>query len=280
MAGRFLVDGEAQTAIDPGDRGLSYGDGLFETVAVRLGQPLRWKSHLTRLGEGATRLGIPMPAVGLWEADLARLLGAATPERVVLKLILTRGVGGRGYAPPAAPKPTRIVHLSDWPTWPGTHAETGIVVRLCATRLGINPTLAGVKHLNRLEQVLAARELAATGADEGLMLDCDGRLIEGVRTNVFMVVEDRLVTPSLSRCGVRGVMRDALIGAAQELGIPILEQDCDPTLLAHASELFVCNSLIGLWPVRAIQGWSTPSLSAGPVTRRLQAWLEHTGRPE
>lgn len=280
MAGRFLVDGEAQTGIDPGDRGLSYGDGLFETVAVRLGQPLRWKSHLTRLGEGATRLGIPMPAVGLWEADLARLLGAATPERVVLKLILTRGVGGRGYAPPDAPKPTRIVHLSDWPTWPGTHAETGIVVRLCATRLGINPTLAGVKHLNRLEQVLAARELAATGADEGLMLDCDGRLIEGVRTNVFMVVEDRLVTPSLSRCGVRGVMRDALIGAAQELGIPILEQDCDPTLLAHASELFVCNSLIGLWPVRAIQGWSTPSLSAGPVTRRLQAWLEHTGRPE
>ena len=280
MAGSFLVNGEAGKSLEPVDRGLAYGDGLFETIAVRSGRILGWKAHLARLDEGAARLGIPSPDASLWEADLAKLLPDEPLERQVLKLTLTRGSGGRGYAPPAVPSPTRILQLSDWPAWPAAHAESGIVARVCTTRLGINPSLAGLKHLNRLEQVLGAQETTAAGADEGLMLDCEGRLVEGVRTNLFLVINDELVTPALSRCGVRGVMRDTLLGAARELGISCREEDCSPALLACASEMFVCNSLIGLWPVRVVQGWSTPNLVPGPVARRLQGWLETAGYRE
>ena len=273
MAGSFLVNGEAVTAIEPDDRGLAYGDGLFETIAVRHSKPLRWHAHLERLAEGAAQLGIASPVADAWESDAARLLSAASQERQVLKLTLTRGGGGRGYAPHSASTPTRVAQLTDWPAWPASHAETGVVVRVCNIRLGINPALAGLKHLNRLEQVLAARETLEAGVDEGLMLDSDGRLVEGVRTNLLLVVDGTLVAPTLSRCGVRGVMREMLLTGARALGIPTLETDCEPALLARASEVLLCNSLIGIWPVRAVQGLPNTALAPGAVTRRLQAWL-------
>ena len=273
MAGGVLVNGEVHDCIPSSDRGLAYGDGLFETIALREGRPTLWQAHLARLTAGAAQLGIPMPDPAVWCADLAQVLPAEPVQRMVLKLTLTRGSAGRGYAPPADANPTRILQLFDWPAWPADHAEAGITARVCSTRLGLNPALAGVKHLNRLEQVLAARETAAAGVDEGLMLDSDGRLVEGVRTNVFLVADGVLLTPGLHRCGIRGVMRDCLMAGAGELGIPVSEEDCQPALLQRASEIFVCNSLIGLWPIRTIKELGRPSLAPGPVTRSLQAWL-------
>lgn len=273
MAGSVLVNGEAHVGVAADDRGLCYGDGLFETVALRRGNPLLWGAHLERLSAGAALLGLPSPDAAVWSADLSRLLPPEPAERLVLKLMLTRGSGGRGYAPPPNPAPTRILQLFEWPDWPDSNARTGIAAHVCATRLGCNPTLAGLKHLNRLEQVLAAREVGEAGVDEGLMLDGEGRLVEGVRTNLFMVVDGELLTPTLRRCGVRGVMRDCVLEGARELRVPFRETDCDPAWLARATEIFVCNSLIGLWPVRSIAGLRTQLAAPGDLTRQLQAWL-------
>jgi 4-amino-4-deoxychorismate lyase len=187
--------------------------------------------------------------------------------------MLTRGSGGRGYAPPVPSHPRRIVRLSAWPEWPQSHADDGIPLSLCATPLGRNPVLAGIKHLNRLEQVLASRELAATGAVEGLMFDDLARLIEGTRTNVFLVAGRELLTPRLDQCGIAGVMRAVIMDLARSLSLHVTETRVERSLLYSANELFVCNSLIGIWPVREILSPIGRSFSAMPVTRRLMQEL-------
>ena len=274
MAGSTLVNGEACDSIALADRGLAYGDGLFETIALTEGRPELLQAHLARLRAGALRLGLPAPTDAVWLADLQRLTKTSDRQRQVLKLTLTRGVGGRGYAPPELPVATRILQIFDWQSPPDSHRSRGVTVHLCDTRLGINPTLAGLKHLNRLEQVLAARETAVASADEGLMLDCEGRLVEGVRTNVFLVLDGALHTPALQRCGIRGVMRDFLIEGAHRIGLPVQEGDYDVDTVRRASEIFLCNSLIGIWPVRALAGPLERTFRVGPVTQCLQAWLD------
>jgi len=271
--GLTYVDGQAADSLPLDDRGLNYGDGLFETIALREGVPQHWPLHYARLADGATRLGIPCPASETLLQDLAAALPAGAPSRLVAKIILTRGSGGRGYAPPVPSRPRRIVRLSAWPEWPESHASEGITLALCATPLGRNPSLAGIKHLNRLEQVLASQELAASGAVEGLMFDDLSRLIEGTRTNVFLVAGRELLTPRLDQCGIAGVMRAIVIELARSLSLHVTETRVERSLLFSANELFVCNSLIGLWPVREILSPIGRSFGATPVTRRLMQEL-------
>lgn len=264
----YIVDGNAKSEIPADDRGLHYGDGLFETLALVGGHPLHWDRHLARLARGAARLGLPCPDAAQWRADLDLALACAPPRpQRVLKLLLTRGSGGRGYAPPAAPRPRRIVHLSDWPAWPAERADAGIRLMLCATPLGRNRRLAGLKHLNRLEQVLGAAEVAAAGADEGLMFDDRDELIEGTRTNVFIAQGGRWLTPALDEAGIAGILRELVLEAAQEAGIVVRETRIPRALLAAADEIFVCNSLAGIWPVREL---------AGAPSRRFDAWQATT----
>jgi len=249
-----LVNGAKAASVSIADRGLHYGDGLFETIAIRDGAPCLWAEHLARLRLGAQRLAIPMPAPGLLLAECLAL--AQGLEVGVIKLILTRGSGGRGYRPPPKPLPTRLLALYPTPRQPAGAPEAGVAVRWCRTVLGENPQLAGIKHLNRLEQVLARAEWDAdadAGAcAEGLMCDCRGRVIAGTMTNVFVYAGGRLLTPRLDTCGVAGTVRALVLRLAPQMGIQVAELDLRPSDLHAASGLFLTNAVVGVWPVRAL----------------------------
>src|SRR5690606_14958275 len=190
--------------------------------------------------------------------------------RAVVKLVVSRGPGARGYTPPAVARPTRILSISSWPSYPPHHYTAGMNVQTCALRLGRNPALAGLKHLNRLEQVLASAEVKAAGADEGLLLDSEGVVVGATSNNVFAVREGTLVTPAVTRCGVAGVMRRAVLEAAAALGLDAIVRDMQPAELRSADELFLSNAVAGLRPVASLDG---VSFAAGAVTRRLMAHL-------
>ncbi|MHA6493725.1 aminodeoxychorismate lyase [Pseudomonas borbori] len=259
------VDGIPAELLSVKDRGLAYGDGLFETIAVSAGKPRLLERHLARVAEGCQRLQFSVD-LALLSAELVAFAQALNEG--VAKLILTRGDGMRGYMLPAASQARRILQGSPKPTYPTDNAEQGVRLFPCTTRLAEQPLLAGMKHLNRLEQVLARAEWQDAEHAEGLMRDTTGRVIECVYSNLFWSKDGVLLTPDLSRCGVAGVMRAELLAQARVLGIACEVRDCSLDELLTADEVFVCNSLYGVWPVRALQAhdWSV-----GPLTRKLQA---------
>jgi 4-amino-4-deoxychorismate lyase len=245
-----LINGEPATQLSVLDRGFQYGDGLFETIAVSDGRPCLWDRHLNRLQLGCQRLAIPFPDPDLLLDEA--LQACAGEARSVLKIMLTRGEGGRGYRPAAHPEPNRIVYCTPWPEHPPKASEEGIVARICETRLGQDETLAGIKHLNRLPQIMARKEWDDPAITEGLMLDRDGYVIEGTISNLFLVRDGELITPDLSRCGVAGVMRELVLDSAARLGIPSRIRQIHVDELQQAEALFLTNSLIGIWPIRQL----------------------------
>ena len=267
-----LVDGVPCAFLPVSDRGLAYGDGLFETLRVSDGIVHHGERHLARLRAGADRLGIVAPCDAVWQEDLAKIIPPGG-GRWVVKLILCRGEGGRGYAPAPNATSRRIVQIFDWPEWPTIYAAQGIETAVCATRLGTNPLLAGLKHLNRLEQVLASAELATAGLLEGLMLDQNDHLIEGTRSNVFVGLGGSLLTPQLDRCGVAGVMREIILEHAARAGIQVFERRLPLSQLCEATEMFFCNSLLGIWPVHTLRRPFVREFGVGPLTRHLQEQL-------
>lgn len=267
MNTHWLVNGEAAT-VDPADRGLAYGDGLFETMAADDGK-IRWLGyHLERLEAGCAALAIPAPAPTSIRSDIERLV--PTSGACVVKLIVTRGVGARGYRPPAAPRPTRLLGVGPRPDAPAAYYTQGIDVQTCRIRLGENPALAGLKHLNRLEQVLAQMELLDSAAHEGLLLDRGGFVVGGTSHNVFAVVGGTIVTPRIERCGVRGVMRRAVIESCAAMGRPVHETDMPLAACYDAEELFVTNAVFGIRPVRRLDSCV---FGVGETTRQLQSRL-------
>jgi 4-amino-4-deoxychorismate lyase len=242
-----LVDGLAGEVLSVHDRGLAYGDGLFETLAVRDGRPCLWQRHLDRLFGGARRLGIPLPDPARLRAEALAL--SAGQARAVLKLILTRSGGGRGYRPPADAAVRRIVMRTDWPASPAEATTEGVAVRLCRTRCALSPDLAGLKHLGRLEQVLARAEWDDPAVPEGIMLDPAGRVVEATQSNLFVETDGRLATPRLDQAGVAGIVRGLVLEAAAELGQAVEETRLSLADLQAADALYLTNSLIGVWPV-------------------------------
>lgn len=265
------INGEPAETLRLTDRGLQYGDGLFETLAVQDGRIRRLDLHLDRLREGCARLRLPMPDEDLLRRELD--CAAEGESRAVLKLLLTRGPGGRGYRPPEPPSVTRMVFRHTWPDYPMGWYTQGIELRICTTRLAVGSPLAGLKHLNRLEQVLARAEWDE-GAQEGLMLDAEDRVVEGTMSNLFASpAEGRLVTPDLSRSGVAGVTRRHILARAKDEGVQVEVRDMSLDELLSSREMFVCNSIAGVWPVQRIESDTYP---VGPLTRRAAAWVAET----
>lgn len=246
-----LINGEAGAALDPGDRGLRYGDGVFETLAIVDGAPALLEPHLERLENGCLRLGFDAPSRPTFLADIGQL---SLPRFGLLRLTCTRGPGGRGYQPPAAPAVNRIVEVSEAPARPAAWWRDGVKVRHCATHLAVQPRLAGVKHLNRLEQVLARAEWNDPEVAEGLMTTPDGRLVEATASNLIIDDGDKLIVPDTRNAGVDGIMQAALLDRAIVRGIRHEHRFIASRSVDSSLGVMLCNSLIGVWPVRSIDG--------------------------
>jgi len=262
----ILVNGEPQDSISANDRGLAYGDGVFRTLAVRDGKAQCWQRHFAKLCDDCRRLDIPSPAEPSLRAEVAQV--ARDLALGVVKIIVTRGQGERGYAKPSQQHPTRIVMGTTMPPYPAGNFNEGIKVRLCELRLADQPRLAGIKHLNRLENVLARAEWNDSAISEGLLLDQRDNFIEGVTSNLFIVMRGVLVTPDLGRCGVAGVTRERILTWARDSAMPSEIRDIPLAELLTAEEVMICNSLIGVWQVREI-ATQQPDGSCVPVVRPL-----------
>lgn len=248
----MLINGEQRQDLSAFDRGLWYGDGFFETmVAKGLTLPF-WKYHLARIEHSANRLGIAAPSEEVLLDDIAKLYQTDpihSNSSHIIKIIITRGSGGRGYAPPVNTLPTRIIMSLARPHFPEENWSKGVKIGISPIRLGHQPLLAGIKHLSRLEHVLASQKMEVSDADV-LLFDEDNLLIEGTKTNVFLVVGNEIITPRLDKCGVAGVMRSWIIDTLYSDGVRVLEEEVIKPALLAASEVFLCNSIIGIWPVR------------------------------
>ena len=259
----MLVNGTPAQNIPADDRGLAYGDGVFRTLRTVDGRPLHWALQYAKLRDDCDRLAIACPAEALLQAEVSRASGEYANAAV--KIIVTRGSGPRGYAPPGSPAPLRMVTSSPL-TMPPIPDE-GIRVHLCQLRLAHQPALAGVKHLNRLENVLARAEWQDPEIREGLLLDQDGNAIGGTMSNVFIVENGRLLTPDLSRCGVVGMTRDRVMAWSDAEGVGCQVAHLPLQRLLDAGEVFFANSLIGIWPAASLGHHRWPAGRLGPRIR-------------
>jgi 4-amino-4-deoxychorismate lyase len=261
-----LINGIAGATISVRDRGLAYGDGVFRTFPVRQGKPVWWQRQYAKLAQDCAALKIDCPSRDTLASDLALL----DTRDCVVKIIVTRGDSLRGYAPPSAPVPTRVVISSPLPEYPGTYATQGVKVHLCNLRLAAQPALAGVKHLNRLENVLARAEWSDSTVAEGLLCDAADNVIGGTMSNLFIAKAGTLVTPDLTACGVAGVTRDVVMALAGSRAIPLQVKALSLDDLFAADEVFVVNSVIGVWPVIALE---RKAWAAGPLAVQMQRWI-------
>jgi 4-amino-4-deoxychorismate lyase len=264
----IIINGIETDQISVLDRGFQYGDGLFETIRVIKGQPQYWQEHISRLMAGCERLKISFAELPSLQNEAKKLCEQVNDG--VLKITITRGEGGRGYTISQALEANRVLAIFPVPNYPDECWTSGVSIRVCDTRLGENAALAGIKHLNRLEQVLARAEWNDPDIREGLMMDSHNNVIEGTMSNLFAVKENEVLTPDLSRCGIKGIMREQIMRIATDEGLVTREKDLTLDELYQSDELFVCNSLIGLWPVKQLQ---LHRFAIGPVSQRLQKAL-------
>ena len=256
-----LVNGIPGDTISIHDRGLQFGDGVFETIAVQSGKLLCREEHFTRLESGCRHLSITCPDRDLLKREADRLCESL--PSAVLKIIITRGTGGRGYRPPENISANRILSVHQQPVYPSAYYREGIDSYVCGRRIDHTPDLAGIKHLNRLEQIILRREVTTTPYPEGVVLDHYDNVVEGSMSNIFMVKGGKLITPDLSRCGIAGVIRQSIIeldkAAGRETEVRTIA--CDE--LFEADEIFYCNSVIGVWPVKRIGNKALNGIDAG-----------------
>lgn len=237
------VNGVLGGAVSPLDRGFAYGDGVFRTFKMVQGLPESWPLHYQKLVADCAAINLVCPSAELLMEDLQQLF--SVQETAVAKIIITRGEGARGYKPPAITTPTRVVVKSSMPEY----AAEPVHLTVCETRLAAQPRLAGIKHLNRLENVLARMEWSDPHIADGIMLDSDGAVIECTAANIFARFGETIVTPSLHACGVAGVMRQRIL---QLTALKATVQSFDLEKLLSADEVVICNSVAGVRQVAQI----------------------------
>ena len=275
----WFENGQAVSGVVPSDRGFRYGDGLFETIAIRDGQARLWTCHAQRLAKGLARLDIGglEPAQCREQLSLALSATSIGLDRAVARLVVTAGVSARGYSRALDPEPGVFVEIADSPRLDDALYELGADTRRCETRTSWQPALAGLKTLNRLDQVLARREWTDKSVFEGLMCDRDNHVICGTMSNVFIVTDKQIHTPLLDNSGVAGVMRDEVMHLCDAAGQPAREANIGWNELQAANEVFLTNSQFGIVPVKSC-GQAT--WAAGDMTRELRIALRDAGIAE
>lgn len=251
------------------DRGLHYGDGVFETIAVKFGIAELLDEHINRLIKSCERLQLADVDFLKIKRDINHKV--ENIEKGIIKLIVTRGCGGRGYAIPEQTLTNYMILQYPWPDYSPEMWDKGIAIKRCNLILGKQPVLAGIKHLNRLENVIARMELKDTEFQEGILCDSEQNVIEATSSNIFIVTKNKIITPKLDNCGVSGVMRDRVIKKSQEIHFTISIQDIPYKVLLDADEIFLTNSIIGIWPVTKFNERIYSNL---PVTRKLMSLLK------
>jgi 4-amino-4-deoxychorismate lyase len=264
MSVRTSVDFIGTDRLEAADRGLTYGDGLFETLRVVGDVVPLWSRHAERMSASAARLRLPAPDTDAMLAEVRRLADGL--DDAVARITFTAGLGPRGYARPGVISPTTVIGVGPLSLSAALYRE-GNALRLCDTRLGDQPLLAGMKHLNRLEQVLARSEWDDARWQEGLMANLQDHIVCATAANLFVVRDGHLVTPPVDRCGVAGVARAEILATGDVGIVPVTMQS-----LLEADEVFLTSAVRGILPVRAFAG---RTWQPGPVTRHWQAhWCE------
>lgn len=249
----MIVNGQSQTFLKLSDRSIHYGDGCFTTISVTNGQAELWDKHLHRLKNACERLYIPFTAWQRLQIDVESLI--VDKPNAVLKIIISRGEGGRGYGTQNVSSPNCIISLHDKPNHYDTWRQEGISVTVSPITLGKQSLLAGIKHLNRLEQVLIKQSLQQTDYVDALVCDTDNMLVETSIGNLFWRQGPVWYTPELIYAGVEGVMRNHVIDKIREfsqLKEPIQEVRATIHSLTKADEAFVCNSLLKVVPITSV----------------------------
>ena len=270
----YLINGSFDHTISPFDRGFAYGDGVFRTLVMRNGVPESWPQHYQKLVADCAAINIVCPSAELLMSDLQQLflIDAQRDEKSsVAKIIITRGEGNRGYTPPAITAPMRVVTKSVMPEYPETRFTDGVNLTVCETRLAAQPLLAGIKSLNRLENVLARMEWNSTDIADGIFLDANGNVIECTAANIFARFGDTLITPNLTQCGVAGITRQRIIDLAHTIPLKISIETFGLENLFTADEIIICSSLYGAWQVKNIQ---EKLIKTGALAANIRAALK------
>lgn len=275
----IAVNGIIDAQVSPLDRGFTYGDGVFETCKLHNAKIPLWDLHKDRLLNSCAKLSIPV-ALDVIESQLESLITILAVEdsrNAVVKITVTRGQSGRGYRFLDAIEPTIVIGIFSVLTYPPTNFSEGVSVRLCKQRLSCNSSLAGLKHLNRLEQVLARSEWQDDSIAEGILLDTQNNLIEAVFSNIFLISNGQLQTPDLSEAGVAGVMRRFIIETiAPKVGLKVEIKKLSLDELLNADAVFLCNSLYGIWPVQRMLAAQAHIFEPNAITHKLQNTLRET----
>ncbi|TLU68083.1 aminodeoxychorismate lyase [Thalassotalea litorea] len=233
-----------QSNITISDRGLAFGDGVFTTAYVQLGQVQWLAQHIERLGKSCQRLHITPPDFEQLTSHLKQV--CAPFQRATLKVVITAGSSGRGYARNHANPANVIVTINDYPEHYDDWRAQGVHLGVANTRLGVNPSLAGIKHLNRLEQVLVRNELDNQAYDDLVVCDLNGFIIETSSCNLFWQIDSCWYTADLSSSGVNGLVRQRLLNGLGN--VKIVRQTIEQLQQAHS--MFICNALLQIAPVR------------------------------
>lgn len=269
----YLINGSFDHIISPFDRGFAYGDGVFRTMKMVDGLPENWPQHYQKLVADCAAINIVCPSAELLMSDLQQLFSSvdmSENQLAVAKIIITRGEGNRGYTPPAITAPMRVVTKSPMPEYPAQRFATGVNLHVCEMRVAVQPLLAGIKSLNRLENVLARMEWNDQNIADSILLDTNDNVIECTAANIFARFGDTLITPSLMQCGVAGITRQRIIDIVPTIPLKISIETFNLKKLLAADELIICNSLYGAWQVCSIQ---EKAIKTGALAANIRAAL-------
>ena len=260
-----IINGEEQSNISVFNRNMQYGDGLFETCVAKDNQILFWDKHLLRLNIGCDKLKIKKIEESIWLEDIKKALSFSSKKNCIIKLILSRGNSQRGYSYPDDILPVRVVIVSEIIK---SQSKQSFSLEYAQSGYHSNPNLAGIKHCNRIEQILAR---ATMKEDEAIMLDENKNIISVTQGNIYFIFGKRLLTPKLDRCGVIGSRRSLILELAKSIGLDIQEEEVSMIQAQKADEVFISNSLIGIQSVSSIEDCQ---LSSSSITDKIKRAFE------